>query len=201
MKRILVTYATYSGSTGEIAEAIAGELTNNGNEVVTSRIEEATSLDSYDAFIIGAPMITRWHDPAIRFIKKNRDVLRQKPVAYFFTAMSLTQTGETNLDGVQIYTDTALVKAPRNPHRLGFKENYATIKNYLRPVLKSAPEIKPVSAGFFGGKLEYFTLKWYALVFVMLIIQASPGDKRNWDEIKTWASGLPSLFFPQNPQG
>jgi hypothetical protein len=33
-------------------------------------------------------------------------------------------------------------------------------------------------------------MKWWQAPFVMFIIQAQPGDKRNWQAIETWAGGL-----------
>jgi menaquinone-dependent protoporphyrinogen IX oxidase len=64
----------------------------------------------------------------------------------------------------------------------------------LRPALKAAPQVKPVSVGFFGGKLELFRLKWWQALFVMLVIGAQPGDQRNWPIIVKWASQLRSDF-------
>jgi hypothetical protein len=34
-------------------------------------------------------------------------------------------------------------------------------------------------------------LKWWAVLFAMLIIQAPAGDRRNWAAIRAWAAGLP----------
>jgi hypothetical protein len=31
-------------------------------------------------------------------------------------------------------------------------------------------------------------------MFVMLVIQAPAGDKRNWPAIRAWAAGLPETF-------
>jgi menaquinone-dependent protoporphyrinogen IX oxidase len=54
--------------------------------------------------------------------------------------------------------------------------------------------VKPVNVGFFGGRLEYGRLKWWAVLFVMLIIQAQAGDRRNWAAIRAWASNLAAKF-------
>ena len=51
----------------------------------------------------------------------------------------------------------------------------------------------PVQASF-GGRLEYGRLPWWAVVFVILIIQAPPGNKHNWPFIRNWAAGLPAAF-------
>ncbi len=87
-----------------------------------------------------------------------------------------------------VYLDTELVKPPKRESSLGFKESYTLVDNYLKPILKAAPEVKPVSVGFFGGKLELFKLKLLQMLFVMVIIGAQPGDLRNWPAIREWSS-------------
>lgn len=58
---------------------------------------------------------------------------------------------------------------------------------YLRPVLRAAPEVRPVSAAFLGGKLDLGRLKLLQMLFVLVIIQVQPGDFRVWDYIRQWA--------------
>jgi menaquinone-dependent protoporphyrinogen oxidase len=190
MAPILVAYTTNSGSTEEVARAVGEELGKNGSQVDVLRLEEVSSLEPYDAVVIGAPLIMGWHRAAVRFIKKHQTALSQVPVAYFFTAMSLTQTHESQLENTPVWIDPDLVQEPKDPGRLSFKENYATLSNYLGKALKAAPAIKPVSAGFFGGKLELFRLPFFQMLFVMLIIRAQPGDRRNWENIQGWAARL-----------
>jgi len=112
------------------------------------------------------------------------------PVALFITCMNLTRTGETNVNGIPLFVDQKLALPPQKEGRLSFKESYSTVNNYLAPIFKAAPSIKPVSVAFFGGSLQYFNLKWWAALFALLIIQATPGDKRNWTAISEWAGGL-----------
>jgi menaquinone-dependent protoporphyrinogen IX oxidase len=189
-KKILIAYTTNSGTTADVAQAIGEELGKDGAQVDVRRIEEVTDLDSYAAVVVGGPMIMGWHGNAVKFVKKHRQALSQVPVAYFLTAMSLTQTGETSVDGIPIYVDAMLAKAPKNAARLSFKERYATTTNYLRPVLKAAPSVKPVSVGFFGGRLDLYRLNLLQKLFVLLAIQAQPGDFRHWPVIREWAAGL-----------
>ncbi len=194
MEKVLVAYTTHSGSTTEVAQAIGEELAKNGAVVEIYRLEEVTSLDAYSAVVIGAPMILGWHRAAVKFVKRHQQALSERPVALFFMAMSLTQTGDTRVDQVPVTVDAELAKLPANEGRLSFRERYATVTNYLRPVLRAAPSVEPVSVGFFGGKLEYFRLKLFALLFVMLVIRAQPGDKRNWSLIREWAASLYPLL-------
>ena len=52
----------------------------------------------------------------------------------------------------------------------------------------------------FAGRLEYGRLKWWAVLFVMLIIQATAGDRRNWPAIRAWAAELPAALGLELPQ-
>lgn len=194
MQRILVAYATESGSTAEVAEAIGEEIEGESVGVEVLRLENVTSLAGYDAVVIGAPMIMGWHRSAITFVEKHRQALEDTPLALFATAMSLTSTGETAVDGVPLWLDQSLAKPPRNPQRPTFRENYASISRYASPMLRAAGPNKPVSVAFFGGRLDYTRLKLLPRLFVMLAIQAQPGDLRNWQAIRSWARSLPQHF-------
>ncbi len=153
-------------------------------------VDQVGSLEGYSAAVIGAPEIVGWHRAAKRFVHKNRESLAQIPVAYFFTLMSLTEPGSDTFQGIPVAFDGELTHTPAREGRLSFKERYASVENYLTPVLKEAPEVKPVGAAFFGGKLSYYRMNWFRRLFVMAIINANPGDRRNWDFIRAWAAGI-----------
>jgi menaquinone-dependent protoporphyrinogen oxidase len=197
MKRILVAYATMSGSTAEVAQAVGKEIAAGGVEVTVLPLEKVAGLERYDAVVVGAPMIIGWHRAAIKFIKKHRKALEHTPLAIFATALSLTSTGETDVKGVPVYLDPSLAKPPQNPKGLTFRESHASLPRYASPMLGAAGRNKPVSIAFFGGQLDCTRLKALPRLFVMLVIQAQPGDRRNWHTIRDWASSLPQLFNSQ----
>ncbi len=192
-RKVLIAYTTNAGSTAQVAETIGEELTQKGAQVEVRRLEEVTNLESYAAVVVGAPMIIGWHKAAVKFIKQYQRDLSRVPVAFLFKAQSLTQTGETSIDGVPICVDPALAKPPKNAKRLGFKERYATPTNYLHPVLQAAPLVRPISVAFFGGKLAFYRLKLWQVLFVMLVLQMQPGGSYNWPFIRAWAVDL----FPE----
>ncbi len=198
---ILIAYTTNSGSTTEVAQVVGEELEKLGVRVEVRRLEEVSSVESYRAVIVGAPMILGWHRAAKGFVKKHREALSRIPVAYFCTAMSLTQTGDSAVDGIPIAVDPRLAKPPKKEGRLSLRERYATASNYLRPVLKAAPTVRPASVAFFGGKLELYRLKLPAMLFVLLIVQAQPADLRNWEFIRAWAAGLRDRLLADTVEG
>ena len=199
MKRILVTYATMAGSTAEVAQVVAGEIAGPDVRVDVLPLSEVKELAAYDGVVVGAPMIMGWHRAAVRFLRSNRRVFERIPVAVFVTCMSLTQTGETSVGGVPLYVDEQLPKPPATAGRLNFRERYARLANYVRPILLASGPAKPVSIGVFGGRLDYGRLPWWAVLFAMLIIQAPAGDRRNWTAIRSWAAGLPVALELETP--
>jgi menaquinone-dependent protoporphyrinogen IX oxidase len=200
MKKILVVYTTFSGSTSDVARTIGEEIAKSGLQVEVLHAAEVDNLNGYDGVVVGGPMIMGWHRPALGFLKRHKEAFRRIPLAVFVTAMSLTESGDTSVDGVPVYVDERLPKPPKQAERLTYRERYARLGNYLGPVVAATRPAKPVSIGLFGGNLEYGRLKWWAVLFVMVIIQAAAGDRRNWAAIRSWASGLPAALHVVLPE-
>ena len=214
MDRILVAYASMAGSTAEVARVVGEEIAKSGLQVDVLPLSEVEDLAAYAGVVVGGPMIMGWDRSARGFLKKHRRAFQRLPLAVFVMAMSVTKTvetktGETQTGGTQagetpsgvqsashpsIYVDDKLPKPPLKAGSLSFRERYARLSNYLNPILKATHPVKPASIGVFGGRLEYGRLKWWAVLFVMLIIQAPAGDRRNWPAIREWAAELPARF-------
>jgi menaquinone-dependent protoporphyrinogen IX oxidase len=194
MKRILVAYASMAGSTAEVAQAIGEEIARRGLQVDVLPLGQVHSLEGYSGVVVGGPMIMGWHRAASAFLRKHRRAFQRIPLAVFGTAMRLTRTADMSPAGVSLYVDENLSQPPEKEGQLTFKERYATLSNYLRPMMGAARPAKPVRAALFGGRLEYGRLKWWAVLFAMVIIQAAPGERRNWPAIRAWAADLPEAF-------
>jgi len=192
MKRVLVTYASMAGSTVEVAATVAEVLAERGIQADVRPVGEVDSLAGYDGVVVGGPMIMGWHRAARAFLRRHRREWSHIPLAVFVTAISLTASAD--MDAGTVYVDDRLPKPPARPGRLSFRERYARLSSYLRPVYAAAHPASPASVGVFGGRLEYGRLKWWAVMFVMLVIQAPAGDRRNWEAIRAWAAGLPEAM-------
>lgn len=193
MKKILVSYITHSGTTRDVAETIAEEITKTGVTTEVLELSQVNGTTDYDAVVLGAPMILGWHRGALNYLSKNKSELAGKPLALFLTGMALTDAPNPDLKGINLHVDAKLIAPPKNPGRLGFKENFTTLSHYLTPILKKSPD-SLAAIGFFGGRLDYYRLKWYEVMFVMLVVGAKPGEKRNWPDIRSWAASLPALL-------
>ena len=188
--RVLLVYATRHGSTREVADAVAEEMRAAGHEVDQRLAAEAPGPEGYDAVVVGGPMIMGWHRQAVRFVAKHRADLERLPTALFITAASLTETGETDVQGVPIVKDPWIAKAPRDGAKLRYKERYALPQHYLGAVLKKAAPVRPRSVAFFAGSLDLTTMNIFEKLFVLLVVGATPGDGRNWKAIREWSADL-----------
>ena len=193
--RFLVACATATGSTLEVAEAIADELRAAGHEADVRRAREAPSPDGYDAVVVGGPMIMGWQREAVRYVKRYERELAGMPTAYFITAMALTDTGTEQVDGVPIFKDPWLAKATGGDREGTRKERYARPEHYLGDVLAKAPMVRPRSVAFLGGRLDLTTLSLWRKLFVMLVVGATPGDGRNWEVIRGWGRSIAALLL------
>jgi len=82
--RVLVASASRHYGTREIAEAIASGLTRRGLEAEAAPVEQITTLDGYDAVVLGSAVYTgRWLAEARRFAQIHTSALSRMPVWLF----------------------------------------------------------------------------------------------------------------------
>lgn len=84
MTRILVTVASKHGATAEIADALARRLAERGMDVVQRWPDEVSSLDGFDAVVLGSAVYAgRWRDDARGFVDRLGSDLRDRRVWVF----------------------------------------------------------------------------------------------------------------------
>jgi menaquinone-dependent protoporphyrinogen oxidase len=83
--KVLVTAASKYGATGEIAQAIGEVLREHGlDSTVSPPEEEATTVDGYDAVVLGSAVYAgHWLKPARELVDRSRDALAARPVWLF----------------------------------------------------------------------------------------------------------------------
>lgn len=173
---ILVSYASRSGSTVEIAEAIGENLTKRGLAVDVRPMVEVTAVAPYQAVVAGSAVRQeRWLPEAIHFLEMHQRDLSQKPVATFLVCMAL---------------------ATKNPTR--YQNGLRAASAWMAPVRQL---VNPVSEGYFAGVLDLkkieelrFRIALGAMVRLGLF---SEGDHRDWDAIGKWANALPPRLITE----
>jgi menaquinone-dependent protoporphyrinogen oxidase len=168
--KILVAYATSSGSTQEIAEVVGEELRKNGLAVDVQPMRNIRSLDGYSAFLLGIPLyMFRWHRDARRFLSRQRKNLSgELPIAIF--SGGLFETG----DEKELHEDK-------------------DVRAQVDKELAKYPWLKPVSIEIVGGRFDPQKLA-FPWKLLPALRQLPASDLRDWDLIRTWASNLAGRF-------
>jgi len=88
-KTILVTYASRTGTTADVAGRIGEILTRTGVTADVIPMKDVINPGKYDAIIAGSSIqASKWLPEAMEFVEKHRLVLNQKPFAMFAVCMS-----------------------------------------------------------------------------------------------------------------
>jgi menaquinone-dependent protoporphyrinogen oxidase len=141
-KKILLAYGTASGSTAEVAQAIADEMAKAGVQVDVSPVEEVKDLSGYDAVVVGTA-VRAFHilGKTRRFFRKHQKALRALPVAYFLVCLTM---GEETPENIQKATDYAKpmvnIKAPVSLGLFGGCINHEKMTDIFGKTMRSLPE-------------------------------------------------------------
>ncbi len=168
--RILVTYASRTGSTVGVAEAIGKALTESGAQVDVRPMSEVKDLTPYDAVVAGSAIQAKqWLPEAIQFVQAHQKELSQKPFADFLVCMTLAM-------------------------KIG--DYRGAVAEWLEPVRRL---VKPVSEGLFAGALDISKVPSFKdrLNFRISVAMGvwSEGDHRDWAAIRTWANSLAPMLM------
>lgn len=112
MKKILIAYATRTGTTEETAREIAAVLVGRGLKAEAKPMAQVTSLDGWDGVVIGAPVNgMNWLPEADAFVTTRKAELAGTKVAVFFVSYLFTgarmmwkRAIKKNLDKVTSFT-------------------------------------------------------------------------------------------------
>jgi menaquinone-dependent protoporphyrinogen oxidase len=165
-QRILVTYASRSGFTASVAEAIGKTLSEGSAQVEVVPMKEVKDLSIYSAVVAGSAIQgQKWLPEAMKFIMDHQSELSRKPFASFMVCITLSM-------------------ANANQYRDGLKDWMVPVRNMVRPV----------NEGYFAGGLDFsklpFTFNVLAMRMVVLFGLWKEGDHRDWHAIRAWAESL-----------
>lgn len=167
---LLVTYASRTGSTAEIAQAIGQTLAAAGLPVDVQPMQAVHDLAPYRAVVAGSAIRgSRWLPEAAAFIQAQRLTLAQKPLALFTVCITLA---------------------------MGSASQYrSAVAGWVAPV---RAQVQPVSEAFFAGRLDFSRLPWnwdtLGLRAAVALKIFPKDDRRDWEAVRAWAAALPPLL-------
>nr|WP_240148913.1 flavodoxin domain-containing protein [Halorubellus sp. JP-L1] len=117
----MVLYGTGEGQTQKIAERIAATIGERGHETNALNVADrpdASTLDEYDAVIVGASIHVGKHQDEVRnFVAANRDALAEMPNAFF--QVSLSSADEEKREEAAGYVESFVTETGWHPDRIG----------------------------------------------------------------------------------
>ena len=178
MKNVLIAYATWAGSTHEIAEEIAKTLRKKSFHVDINSTNEVQTLSDYNALILGTSIHAGQTVRGFRkFIRKYYEVLQEKPIALFVSCANMMEDTE---------------------------ENRAETMEWLKKAIKGYEELQPISIGLFAGatlttgedfdNLNFLVRKLIIAMEKNMINNFGKSDFRDFEKIRLWADQLAKVF-------
>ena len=168
-EKILVTYASRTGTTAGVAEAVGNTLDSSGLPVDVLPVSAVQDVAPYRAVVAGSAIQGKqWLPEAMQFVQTHQAALRRKPFAAFLVCMTLAMK----------------------------KGDYRSeVAAWMQPVRALAPT---VSEGLFAGALDISKVPTWRdrMMFRISVAMGvwSEGDHRDWDAIRAWAESLPPLL-------
>lgn len=167
---VLVAYASRYGATAEIAERIAGTLSEAGHEAVARPVGKAGDVGTAEAVVLGSAVyMGHWRKEASAFASEHRDDLAARPV-WLFSSGPLPGSVVPEKVAEGQAADATPKEVPGTMAALGARE-HRVFDGRLDPARLGARDrmIRALPAG--RGLLPEV-------------------DGRDWDAIEEWARGI-----------
>ena len=169
--RILVAYASRTGSTADVAKAIGAALAESGAQIEVLPVQDVTDLAPYRAVVVGSAIRkSKWLPEAMQFIQTHRAVLAKKPFAMFTVCITLAMSNDDK-----------------------YRQ---AVARWVEPV---RAQVRPVSEGLFAGILDFSKLPLNLDTLLLRVAVAfgifPRGDQRDWNAVRAWAESLRPLLL------
>lgn len=161
MVRVLIGYASRTGSTADVAGMLAEQFLADGCDVVVADLRDQPLVDDFDVVVAGSAIqMQSWLPEATAWLRLRGPVLREKQVALFNVCMAATET-----------------------------DNPAKRDESLAYNKAAAKVVRPVAVESFGGRYTPEKVGWIARM-LFRAQQTEPKDYVEPAKIRAWADAL-----------
>jgi menaquinone-dependent protoporphyrinogen oxidase len=160
-KRLLVAYATFAGSTVDVAAAIGESLGNRGFAVDVKPLKDDPDPGGYPYVILGSAIHgANWLPEAVQYVQNHQAALKQIPVGLF--CVHIMNLGEDE-------------KSRQN--RLAYLKTVRSLVNCQ-------------AEAYFAGRADMTNQSSFATWIYRFFKIGPEGDCRDWNKIRGWAESL-----------
>jgi menaquinone-dependent protoporphyrinogen oxidase len=164
-KKVLILFASRSGSTADTATIIAHEMKLKQKEITVDvlPVKKAKDITSYDLIILGSAIrMGRPLPEMLSFIKSYCPILKTKKIISFALCMNLrTENDKTIQESAAFLTPFSVCT--------------------------------PIETKIFAGSVDYSKLDFFARL-ISKMVKSPQGDFRKIDIIKAWAAEIASKY-------
>jgi menaquinone-dependent protoporphyrinogen oxidase len=169
--KILVAYASRTGSTAEIAQVIGKTLAESDVQVDVLPMKDVQDLTPYNAVVAGSAIRkSKWLPEATQFIQTHRAELAQKRFAEFTVCITLAMSNTEQYRSV--------------------------VAKWIEPVRAL---VTPQSEGFFPGMLDFkklpLNLDTLGLRAAVVFGIFPRDDRRDWNAVRVWAESIRPMLL------
>ena len=141
-KKVLIAYGTASGSTEEVAQAIAEEARSMNFEVDVLPVESIKDIRDYNGVIVGSAVrMFNILPKTKRFLRKHRKALQTIPVAYFLVCLTMEKETPENIETAMKFAKPMInTKDPISMGLFGGCINHEKLNDFFAMPMKAMPE-------------------------------------------------------------
>ncbi|KAB1188017.1 MULTISPECIES: flavodoxin domain-containing protein [Haloferax] len=177
MVSFLVGYGSTEGQTAKISERIVDVLEGRGHTAIAVSVDDvppAATPAEFDAILVGSSIHLGKHAKNVyQFVRENREVLEDRPNAFFQVSLSSAVGDEARQAEAASYIDEFVEKTGWHPERIAL----------------------------FGGALRYSEYGFITRLMMKRIAKEATGDTdtsrdyeyTDWDEVEAFAADFASL--------
>ena len=194
MKKICIVHHSVSGSTAEMADLMARELSGDF-DVRVCGVDGYEGGGPYDAFILGSPMrFGAFTGKMKKFIRKRKSDFAGAQLFCYYSLLYVARVEGEGDTGADCYIDPSFPSGLIPKGKTTVMDRTHTVGYYMKKTGPLFAGMRLRGIAFLNGRLDMKRLGLTARLFMIMITtftkKERPGDFINPAAVKEWAKRL-----------